>query len=321
MGQWIIPFITALVISYAFHVPSLRLSKLCRISSVFSAAIIVFGLVSLFSLFTVFLIPTLKNAIVILMQKLPYILHTFPIYINDTLHKLLSNFGFDYNVNYSSVFTEYINTFALNLPKHIFGFIDTGMTLIYIVMFVFMTPIITFYLLKDWIKFETSFVALLDKFASPTFISIIKPLNSKLGSYIKGQLVVCLILASAYTTGLYVIGIERFFVCGLISGMLAIAPFFGALIGALTTFATSLNSLQNHQYFLLLSLYLLIPFLDSNFITPRFIGRSTGINPVWLLFSICICTSVLGATGIFISVPTAVIISCLCKECVKRYKR
>ena len=195
------------------------------------------------------------------------------------------------------------------------------MTLIYIVMFVFITPIITFYLLKDWIKFETSFVALLDKFASPTFISIIKPLNSKLGSYIKGQIVVCLILASAYTIGLYVIGIERFFVCGLISGMLAIAPFFGALIGALTTFATSLNGLHHHQYFLLLSLYLLIPFLDSNFITPRFIGRSTGINPVWLLFSICICTSVLGATGIFISVPTAVIISCLCKECVKRYKR
>ena len=69
---------------------------------------------------------------------------------------------------------------------------------------------------------------------------------------------------------------------------------------------------------MVVALYLVIPFMDSNFITPRLIGKSTGIQPVWLLFSICACLSILGTVGIFISVPMAVVLSTVCKECVKK---
>jgi predicted PurR-regulated permease PerM len=61
-----------------------------------------------------------------------------------------------------------------------------------------------------------------------------------------------------------------------------------------------------------------IPLLDSNFLTPKLIGRSTGIHPIWLLFSICATVSVLGTCGIFISVPMAVALSTVCRGALKK---
>ena len=318
MGQWIVPFVIAFILAYAFHVPSKKLGKILHVSSTLSAIIIVLGLIACVSLFTVFLAPLLKNATMIIIQKLPIMLRELPSYMNENLHRLFSIFGIERSFDTGAIFNEYLSKFALNLPKHIFGFIDTGMALMYVVMFAFMTPIITFYLLKDWEKVENSFVSLLNKCASPSVISVLHPINSKLGAYCKGQLIVCLILACAYSLGFLFIGVEKYIVCGLISGMLAVAPFFGAIIGLITTLATSLDCLSSYQYVMVVALYLVIPFMDSNFITPRLIGKSTGIQPVWLLFSICACLSILGTVGIFISVPMAVVLSTVCKECVKK---
>jgi len=318
MGQWIVPFVIAFILAYAFHVPSKKLGKILHVSSTLSAIIIVLGLIACVSLFTVFLAPLLKNATMIIIQKLPIMLRELPSYMNENLHRLFSIFGIERSFDTGAIFNEYLSKFALNLPKHIFGFIDTGMALMYVVMFAFMTPIITFYLLKDWEKVENSFVSLLNKCVSPSVISVLHPINSKLGAYCKGQLIVCLILACAYSLGFLFIGVEKYIVCGLISGMLAVAPFFGAIIGLITTLATSLDCLSSYQYVMVVALYLVIPFMDSNFITPRLIGKSTGIQPVWLLFSICACLSILGTVGIFISVPMAVVLSTVCKECVKK---
>lgn len=318
MGQWTIPFVIAFILAYALHLPTAKISKTLHVSMSMSAMVSVLGIVAFVSLFTVFLAPILKNATITIIQKLPMIIRNLPEYINENLRAVCSIFGIERTFDVGAIFNEYLSTFAQNLPQHIFGVIDTGMMLMYVIMFAFMTPIITFYLLKDWDKIENSFIALLNKFAPPSVISILRPINSKLGAYIKGQLAVCLILSTAYSLGLFCVGVDRYIVCGIVSGMLAIAPFFGAIIGLITTLATSLNCLHSYQYIMVVTLYLIIPFIDSNFITPRLIGKSTGIQPVWLLFSICASVSILGTAGIFISVPMAVILSTICKEGAKK---
>lgn len=318
MGQWTIPFIVALILAYAFHAPSQKLANILHVSTTISAGIIILSLVSFIFLFATFSIPILKNAMITLIQRLPDLLKSLPENINNNLHNLALTFGIDRTFDVGIVFNRYLAGIASNLPKHMIMFIDTGMTLVYIVMFAFMTPILTFYILKDWSKIEKSFSTLLNKFASPTFAAVIRPVNSKLGDYIRGQLIVCFILACTYTVGLLCIGVERYIICGIISGLLSIAPFFGPFIGAITTVATSLDVFSSHQYLLVVGLYLVVPFIDSNFITPKFIGKSTGIQPVWLLFSICACVSVLGTVGVFISVPMAVILSTVCKEFIKK---
>lgn len=320
MAQWTIPFIIALILGYAFHVPNRTLAQKLHLSSAASAGVIVLLLLSFISIFTIFLLPIFKNAIITLTTNLPHLLQNLPGIINDFIKSTLSRLGIDITFDVGIILQKAITEIISNLPSHITNFANTGLTLVYIIMFLFMTPIITFYLLKDWDKIERFFSGFINKIASETVINILDKIDTKLGLYVKGQLIVCCILSCLYIFGLFLAGVNKYFVCGLLSGILSIAPFFGAFISLLTTCAVSVDTFSSFgQYFVVVLIYLIIPFIDSNFITPRYIGKKTGIQPAWLLFAICSTVSILGTVGIFISVPVAVIFSTVCKELIKKY--
>ncbi len=319
MGQWVIPFIVALILAYAFHVPAQKLSKKLGSSSSLSAGIIVLLFLTFVSLFAIFLLPIFKNALVTLTTNLPHLLQNFPNVINEFFRNILQKFSLDVMFDIGAILKNAIMELTSDLPNYITNFVNTGLTLVYIIMFLFMTPIITFYLLKDWEKIDKFFSGFLKKIFSEYGINIVREINIKLGLYAKGQLIVCGILSCLYILSLFLIGVNKYFVCGILSGILSIAPFFGPFIGLLTTLAISIDSFSYfYQYMITICIYLIIPFIDSNFITPRYIGKKTGIQPVWLLFSICSAVSILGTVGIFISVPIAVIFSTVCKELIKK---
>ncbi len=313
MEQFIIPFLLSIIISYTFHVPARNIEKYLRTSSTMSSLIIVLCITSTCILFGIYIIPLIKNAAMILLSKLPIILKELPSLINSfaiTLHVD--------NLNIANAFEKYIMDFGTLLPKHIVGFLNTGVTLMYVIMYVIMTPILTFYVLKDWHKIEKYVSSMLEKFTSDKVSKITSQINKNLGQYILGQLGVCSILSCIYIISLYILGIENFVVCGIFSGMMAFAPFFGALISFITTISISADSIIGiSQCIFIGCIYLIIPFVDANIITPKLIGRRVGLQPFWLLFSICATVSIIGTFGIFVSVPMAIILSTICKNMIK----
>jgi predicted PurR-regulated permease PerM len=319
MGQWAVPFAIALLLAYTFHSPLKLITDRLHISNTLSAGIIVLFLISIVSLFAIFLIPLFKNVIIVLAQKLPKLLQTLPDSVNNIFLGGMKILGIEWIIDIGEILKRYLIEITIDWPSHMLNFINTGITLVYIVMFLFMTPIITFYLLKDWPKIEASFSRILQKIATKFVVDIFQEINLKLASYIRGQLLACCVLSALYTVGLFFIGGDKCLVCGIFSGALSIAPFFGPFIGLLATIAVSFDGFGDvYQYLLTIGLYLVIPFVDSNFITPKLIGKTTGIQPVWLLFSICVTVSILGTVGIFVSVPISVILSTVCKEVMKK---
>jgi putative permease len=319
MGQWLIPFGIALILAYALHAPTKTLSLKLNISPSLSAGILVLALVSAFGFFAIFMIPLLKNAIIVLINKIPKLIEYAPGFINRIAKSVFQTLGLERTFNIESELEKYISMFTSDFPIYLLNFLNRGMTLIYVIMFVFMTPILTFYLLKDWNKIEEYIQLFLKKISSPTTTDIFSGINTKLAAYIKGQLIICIILSVLYSVSIYLIGTNEFIICGIFSGFLSFAPFFGPFLGFLTTVTMSIDDfLYGYQYTLLCCLYVVIPFLDSNFITPKLIGKKTGIHPFWILFSICATMSILGTIGIFISVPMAVVLSAICKEIVKK---
>jgi predicted PurR-regulated permease PerM len=282
---------------------------------------LVVSLIILFvSFLAIFLIPLLKNAGGVIIQKLPRLLHTLPDMISGTLDTILNPFGVSKPFDVGRSMQDCIDRLTHIWPRYIPSFIDTGMTLIHSVIFIFMIPIITFYLLRDWEKLRISVKTILQKLVPGSALDVISDLNVKLAVYVRGQLFICLILSVCYGTCLHFIGITEYIVCGFLSGFLSAAPFFGPCIGLVITAAMSIDDYSSAlQYVLTCSLYVVIPLIDSNILTPRFIGRSTGVHPVWLLFSICATASMFGAIGVFISVPAAVVLSTICKAAFKKF--
>ncbi|MDR1365354.1 MAG: AI-2E family transporter [Holosporales bacterium] len=321
IGQWLIPFVIALVIAYALHAPVDWMTRKLRLPRSVATGLATLSLVAAVSTFTVFFAPLLKNAVVTIIQKLPAFLQTFPEKINMILRDFADTCGIEHTFDVAYDFKKYVKLLAAELPSCIFTFIDTGIALAHVVMFVFITPIITFYLLKDWHAIVNATEALLCKIAPSSVFAVIQRVNVNLAAYIKGQLLVCIILSILYSTGLEIIGLHESVVCGILSGICSIAPFFGPLIGLMVSLVMMFDDAPaTYQYVNVICLFAIIPFIDSNFVTPKLIGRKTGIHPVWLLFMICAAGSVLGLSGIFIAVPVAVVLSTICKECMRRIR-
>ncbi|MDR2598142.1 MAG: AI-2E family transporter [Holosporales bacterium] len=319
MGKWVVPFLVSLILAYALHVPTRYLSKSLNIPFSAASGIVVVILIAFLGLFFIFFIPVLKNSTIIIVQKLPILLRSLPNPVNSFLSGALAMVGVDRQFDIETSLQNYISEVTAAWPSYVVHIIDTSMAMFHSLIFIIMIPIIVFHLLRDWDRITSSIQSILKKIASQAVITALSRINTNLGAYVRGQLSVCCILTVVYSTGLFFLGLDEYVICGILSGFLSFAPFFGPVIGFSTTLVMAIDNFSSiHQYILMCCLYTVIPLLDSNIVTPKLIGKSVGIQPVWLLFSICAAISVLGAAGIFISIPVAVILSTVCKELVKK---
>ena len=318
MGQWTIPFIVSLILAYCFHYPANQISTYFKISPATASCLIVTLLVAIFTLIMIFLIPLIQKATIILLHKISILVNnTSPETINNALHNFLSKFGIHQSFDIGISVQNYIRSLASDIPGYLIGLLNTSKSIIYIIMFMFMTPIITFYLLRDWNKFVRYAKILLRKLTSPSVVTLIQNINSRLAEYIRGQLSLCAVLSIIYCMLLTIIGVNESVVCGLFTGMISIIPIFGPFIGLGTTLAMSLNDSSVYQYLFIILTYLTIMFVDSNYLTPKFIGEKLGISPFWMLFSICATMSVFGTAGLFLAVPLTVVFATICKSIIE----
>jgi predicted PurR-regulated permease PerM len=315
LNQLLIPFVLGLILAYAFHAPNEYISRKCRVSSSISAFLIVFFIISLFCFFVVFIIPFIKNDALFLMKKLPIIIEKLPEAVNASMSTIAQHLGIEViSIDLQETLAKYLNQFATTFPEYIRGFLNTSITLMYGVMFLFMTPIITFYLLKDWSKIKDYTFVLLQRFFSEKIIILLHRIDKNLGQYIIGQLCICVVLSIVYSIALWGIGVSPCIICGMFAGIMSLIPFLGALISFITTITVAIDHYSIlSQYVLTGVLFVTIPFIDANFITPRLIGKKIHIQPFWILFSICATVSILGIPGMFIAVPTSIVFSTICK--------
>jgi predicted PurR-regulated permease PerM len=216
----------------------------------------------------------------------------------------------------AAMLERYSIEIAKAVPAYLINILNTGATILYSTVFVIMTPIVTFYLSKDWDKINKSFYSIIRKYTeSKTVEIVIQKINRNLILYVNGQLTICTILAIFYTIFLFFVGVKEYIACGILSGFLSFAPFIGPCIGFAITIAVSVDCLQTiMQYILITALYVSVPFVDSYFLTPKLIGHKVGIKPFWILFAVSASTSILGTIGVFLAMPLAVIFSTILKE-------
>ena len=317
MGKWSIPFAVSLVLAYCFHYPANQISVRLKVSTAISSGIIVVLLVTVCTLVGIFIIPLMQKAAIVLLQKISILVNnTSPELINETIQEFLKKIGIHQLVNIGESVQNYIRSVVANVPKYLISFINTSKSIIYTLMFMFMIPIITFYLLRDWNKFVRYAKILLRKLTSPNIVILIQNINNRLAEYIKGQLSLCVVLSVVYSMLLTIIGANESIICGLFSGMISIIPIFGPFIGLGTTLAMNINDSSAYQYLFIILTYLTIMFVDSNYLTPKFIGEKLGISPFWMLFSICATMSLFGTAGLFLAVPLTVIFATISRHII-----
>jgi predicted PurR-regulated permease PerM len=315
----LLPFVIGTIIAYFLDPAADKLEK-----KGWPRAYATLFILSLFILFIIIFSysvgPILYKQLIALITQIPqYIQNIIKIsapYLNNIYNKL----GYEGNVEQGIILKEF-SDYALSLSKNIFKNIWlSSIAIINFFSLIFITPIVTFYLLKDWDVIMAKLSSLIPKRIQEECHSQLKAIDLVLSAYVRGQTNVCLILGIFYAISLSLIGLNFGFLVGFLTGIFTFIPYFGVLIGMLI--GTIIAIFQGNGYaftLIVLGIFLLGQFIEGNFITPKLVGSKIGIHPALIIFSLLTGGALFGFTGILFAIPVIAIIGVLVKFFIKKY--
>ncbi|MEM9795319.1 MAG: AI-2E family transporter [Pseudomonadota bacterium] len=189
-------------------------------------------------------------------------------------------------------------------------------------VFVVVVPVVAFYLLLDWDNMVARIDDLLPRDHVGTIRRLALEIDRTLASFVRGQLTVCLILGTFYSVALMAVGLQFGLVVGAIAGLITFIPYIGALVGGALAIGLALFQFWGDwvSIGLVAGIFALGQFLEGNVLTPKLVGDSVGLHPVWLLFALSAFGSIYGFVGMLVAVPVAAALGVVARFIVSEYK-
>lgn len=191
-----------------------------------------------------------------------------------------------------------------------------------VIVFIVVVPVVAFYMLLDWDRMIARIDQLLPRDHAPTVRLLAHRIDRTLASFVRGQGTVCLVLGTFYAVALMVVGLQFGLVVGLIAGLLTFIPYVGALVGGGLAIGLALFQFWGEWWWIVAVsvIFLVGQVLEGNVLTPKLVGSSVGLHPVWLIFALSAFGTVFGFAGMLVGVPVAAVIGVLVRYFVERYK-
>ncbi len=316
------PFIFSLIIAYFLDPLVDYLVKKHKLSRITASSLILGLFLSIFISVSAILLPIIYVQTSDLIDALP---KYFQIITQDFYPRIVAAvepFGIELDNDLSHLISQ-DKSRLVNFSQNFLGnALSSSLTLINILSLIFITPILIFYLLKDWDILTEKTYSLLPKSVSKSAKELAHEIHKTLGGYVRGQFNVCLILAIFYSISLSFLGLNFGFLIGFLTGMFAFIPYIGMLCG--TTTAVIVALFQWGFDFTNLSLVALIflfaQLIESNFLTPKLIGDKIGVHPVWMIFGLFVFGVLFGFIGVLLAVPLTAICGVIVRYFATKYK-
>ncbi len=269
----------------SYHVPQLL------------SVIVVFSLIfSVILLLILMVIPLVKTQIGILASLLPKMIA----WLQTSVIPHLSEY----------IDAESLRSTVASKSTAIFGtVIKSGYAVLSWTIDIILTPIVTFYLLRDWDLVLKAAKNSLPKSSKSNVMELAKESDEVLSGFVRGQLMVMLALCFIYGIGLSLTGLEGGFTIGIIGGLLSIVPYLGSAFVLVFSVATAMIQFDTwHSVALVLIVFLVGQSIEAWVLTPYLIGNRIGLHPVAVIFAIMAGGTLFGFCGVLLALPVAAVI-------------
>ncbi len=184
------------------------------------------------------------------------------------------------------------------------------------VLNIVLVPVLLFYLLRDFDTLHERFYSLLPPHWRPIVADWLGEIDHAVGGFLRGQLTIALILAVLYATGLALMGVPLGVVLGIISGLANLVPYMSIVAGLLPALLLFLLS-DAPSFGGVLGIILLYvggQLLEGLYLSPRIMGRETGLHPVVVIVAILISGTLFGVLGIILAVPATAVLQVILRR-------
>jgi predicted PurR-regulated permease PerM len=267
-------------------------------------------------LFAFILAPRLVKDIKVLLENLPKHSSQIQIMINDFQNSYI-------NSNLPQGIKDVIDESIINLQDLIIvtlqSVLDSVLNIFSKILNVIIIPVIVFYLLKDAEYFRKQSMLLLPKKHRSKAILLFRDIDNAFGKFIRGQIIIAMFIGLLTTTALSIIHVKYAVFLGLFAGLANIIPYFGPIIGLVPTVIFALFDSPSKAMYAAAS-FILIQQIESGILTPKIIGESVGVHPVYVILSLFIGGKLVGIAGMILAVPVLVAIKLTVRHLLRYIK-
>jgi predicted PurR-regulated permease PerM len=196
-----------------------------------------------------------------------------------------------------------------------------GRAVVELLSFFLLTPLIAFMVMLEWPGITQWIDQQIPRHYYEQIRELLDQIDRKIAGFVRGQLLVALALALVYAIALTIAGLQYGFLIGAAAGLLSIIPLFGSTVGLLASVVVAWFQAESIGYVAIIAgIFIAGQLLEGNVITPRLIGKSVGLHPLWILFAILAGSSLMGILGMLLAVPVAASTGVLLGFALQQYR-
>lgn len=320
LNDVLLPFVIGITIAYFFDPVADRLEA-AGLSRTVATSIILLGFFVALVGIIILLFPMLQKQIVASLQLIPVLIDRVREIAGPILEQLRADFTAetmdglkDAAGNYAGTLFKWFSTFVAKIWSG-------GLAFLNLLSLILITPLVAFYLLRDWEEIVAKVDSWLPRDQAETIRAQVKKIDLTLAGFVRGQACVCLALAVFYAVGLTLVGMNAGLLIGIGAGALAVIPYIGAAVSLIIGVALAVA--QFHQdwasILMVASVFIVGQTLESYILTPRLVGGRVGLSPIWIIFAMLAGGVLFGLTGVLIALPVAAISGVLVRFGLDQY--
>lgn len=329
LGDVLVPFILGAAIAYMIDPVADRLER-AGFSREIATAIITAGTILVFLIVLLRIVPLLIGQMLDLFDTLPKLITNLRSGVREHYPQL-----FDENSKVHDVFVTIWGNLQGRSIELFQAFIGSAMSLVSVVIILVISPVVAVYLLVDWDRMIAHVDDMLPRDHAPIIRRLAGEIDAVLASFIRGMGMVCLILGSYYAVALMAVGLNFGLAVGFVAGLVTFIPYLGSLIGGTLAIGLAIfqywgaievvsgdvvtHSTDWVRIAIVAAIFFAGQIVEGNFLTPKLVGNSVGLHPVWLLLSLSVFGALFGFVGMLIAVPVAAALGVLARFAVTQY--
>jgi predicted PurR-regulated permease PerM len=315
LGDVILPFVLGGAIAYFLDPVADRLQRMGA-SRALAVSLITLGALLVFVLMALLVIPTLVQQTVALVDTAPQLFNKFQQVLTERFPAIV-----DENSTLRQSLIAVGETIRERGGEVLNSLLSSAASLLNVVLLFVIVPVVAFYLLYDWDRMVGRIDELLPRDHAPVIRHLAGEIDQTLASFIRGMGTVCLILGTYYAVALMLVGLQFGLVVGALAGLITFIPYVGALVGGALAIGLALFQFWGDwvSIGLVAAIFVAGQVAEGNFLTPKLVGSSVGLHPVWLIFALSVFGALFGFVGMLVAVPVAASIGVLARFIVAQY--
>ena len=310
------PFLAGALLAYLGDPITRRLDRL-GLNRTLSVSIVFLGLVTLIVLCVLMLIPLIGRQIDMLQAQLPAMLQWIQTSALPWLEQTLGvePAAFDMAAIRAALQEHWQSTGNIAAAV-IERATRSGLALVGAIATLALVPVVAFYLLRDWDRVLSGVLNVVPAKWRDTVSRLASECDEVVGAFLRGQLLVMISLGVFYGAGLWLVGVQLGILIGMLSGLAAIVPYLGFIVGIAAASLAVFFQFSDWLIPLLLvwAVYSAGQVLESVVLTPLFVGDRIGLHPVAVIFAVLAGGQLFGFAGVLLALPIAAAVMVLLRH-------